>query len=247
MPARFPKTAACGLLWLACGACSVLFEPGHAAKAGDAATGDADADAATGGNCDDTTIKLDDIANDGEIDGSDFLPNGEPVETASEIAGIYMGAWNDSPTWGYFRFLIPASPRMMTIKSAELSLWGTDIAIWDASQDALRIHVENTADSLPVTSAGQAPRATDATPVLDETIRWPSAGGLGWKTGEYNVSPDLIAPLQSLYSKHPDQSAERHITFWIRGDFEDGSREVIANDLFVDNAHPTQLRITYCN
>jgi hypothetical protein len=161
-------------------------------------------------------LKIAAPGDDGEIDGGpEWLPYGEAGGPGYPPA-IYIGAWDSTWTWGWFRFtVVKAVPKGTTLKSVTLTLPGKATA-WDPATQALEIWVESDVDADQVISYTEAP-FTPGTgrPVVLKSTRWPATGGLTWSTSGPNTSPDLSAPFQQLVN-NLGLAAGSHVQLWLR-------------------------------
>lgn len=158
-----------------------------------------------------------------------WFPSGEAKAAPGQA---FMGEHpNGNAYFGYFRFRLPMALPPGTIVTAahfELSGWG--LYLWSSGKHALRIHVERSPDAPQVASLADYPDPTqpDATPLVDESVRWPENGGLLWNIVDTNVSPQITAPLQALIDGQAEGLAEgAHVQLWIGADdLGSGTREV---------------------
>jgi hypothetical protein len=145
---------------------------------------------------------------------------GEPARDIYPPA-IYIGYWWSGPTWGYFRFQLKAPIQAgARIAEARLKLWGKTVTTgWIPTEHALRVQGESTADAPPVAAPGDVPETSGGRVLTAQRLRWPASGGLTWKIGDYNASPDLSAIVQEV-SGTQGLAAGSHLQLWLRGDFE---------------------------
>jgi hypothetical protein len=162
-------------------------------------------------------LKIAAAGDDGELslNGPEWLPYGEPGGPGYPPA-IYIGAWDGTASWGWFRFtVVKAIPKGTSLKSASVTLPGK-AAAWDPAQHALEIWVEDSADPGEVTAVSDAPFTPLTGRDVFGNVRWPASGGLAWSETGANTSPDLTALLQQLVNAH-GLAAGSHIQLWLRG------------------------------
>jgi len=183
-------------------------------------------------------------SDDAEIYLNDYFSNGE-----YNMNDVYVGAHNNDPVWGVFRFRIPtAIPVSATITSASLSIYGQGNFYWDNGSDYLLIIANDAANASQVTGAADAPGAGSgyyftASPGLTSgganvKVRWPSAGSLTWDESGVtpNISSDISSLIQFLVNKYAGLSAGSYVQLWIYTDInKPGGPEVTT----VDYGHAT--------
>jgi hypothetical protein len=185
-------------------------------------------------------LSLDTAADDGEVQGSQWYPDGE-------AQGLQIGYWDTDKTWGYFRFALTAPvPQGALIKSASLTLVGNSRDTWNPQTNALQIHLEDSADAAVVSGADANPSNGTGRVLTKASVRWPSSGGLDWGVdGKTNTSPDLGAMLQEAGTKR-SLPAGTHVQLWVVG--ADPAQGVVEAKRFGDaqNPNPTSLAINLC-
>jgi len=219
----------------------------HFAELGDAdrdTDRDADRDApmfdASPPGCIDTHVQLTAAADDGEIYATNFIPDGENPTDMSYPSALYFGHWFGAPTWGYFRFAVPASA--VPITALRLELWAEAVtADWDASRHAMIVALEVSSDAPVVVSAAEQPPNGR---MITTGLRWPASGGLGWPVGQWVSTPNLKAQLDQL----PQVPAGAHLQVWIQAaDATTDAVELGTPDSSINAAHGAQLVLTTCN
>lgn len=190
------------------------------------------------------TTSIEDELDDSEVYLNDYFTNGE-----FNNSDLYIGAHNNDPVWGSFRFRIPtAIPVGATITSASLSMYGQGIFYWDNGSDYLLIIANDSANAPQVSGAADAPGAASgyyftAAPGLTSgganvKVRWPATGSLTWDDNGVtpNISSDISTLIQYLANKHGGISAGSYVQLWIYTDIsKPGGPEVTA----VDYGHAT--------
>lgn len=140
---------------------------------------------------------------------------------------MYMGADNNIPVWGAFRFrLQSAIPAGATITSANFSMYGTGDSHFTNGSDYLHILANDSNDASQITGLGDAPGGASGNYFTSSPgvtsgganviVRWPSSGGLVWNTaGGLNIGPDVSSLVQFLVNKYGGLAMNSHIQFWV--------------------------------
>lgn len=192
-------------------------------------------------SCGQMVLQVTSNGDDGEVDNGSFMVNGEG-------GTLLMGAWGNNPTWSFFRFkLDQALPASAVITGATLELWGTDEQQWDLASYALDVWLEDAADAPWVTKVGDAPSQSGGRPTTTTKVRWPAAGGLYWRVGQYNTSPDLALLLQELVNSYGGLVQDAYVQLWIRGS-QSNEAEVGTHNFLEAGyaASPHELTISWC-
>ena len=177
-------------------------------------------------------------ADDGEIDSTSWLPNGES-------GVLFMGYWSGADTWGYHRFaLTQAIPQGAVVTAAVLELYGSYADQWDAMTEALEVRAEKTADAQVVTKAGDEPFVPGGRPVTVTAVRWPPSGGLAWKINAYNSSTDLSPVLQEVVTAQGGLAQGSHVQLWVRA-AQTSTGEVACPAYGTAGFQPARLTLTW--
>ncbi len=207
------------------------------------------------GTCTLKTLEILSGEDDIEYACDNILPDGEL--TAVEGAGFYLGWWycdggsSDGPTRGAFRFTLNTElPPGATIASASLELWGvTTTANWYPAILALEIAIEASPDAARLTSSAEVPQGGDpqARLLAPARVRWPAGGGLSWRLGAYNTSPDLAPLLQGLVDRYAGLASGAAVMLWITAAPGVADHvEVATNDASQPDYQPHRLVIETC-
>lgn len=197
--------------------------------------------------CKEVPISLSSADNDGEIWADSFHSEGEKPTDPAEPDGIYIGNWYSGPTWAFFRFTLSTTqPR---VDGVYLELWGiATTKLWDPQKHALRILLEADANAQPASRAEDRPETSMGRATLQTSQRWPGSGGLSWKIGDYNRSPDLLALLQEFINTAglPGFEAGMTVQLWLRGDFSGDAAEVTTPYFGAPGYQPARLVLRVC-
>lgn len=188
----------------------------------------------------DQTIIEDDL-DDGQLDTaglygvSGYAPQGE---TDFEI---YMGGFSrdefagEGYSYCYFRFRLDrAISADGDIAPIFLRLYGADTYYWDPSSQALQIRAELSPDAARIESIDDAP-IRGGRALTETELRWPASGGLDWRVGDWNDSPDLTPLLREVAAVHDGLASGAHIQFFLYRDIPPSVRGEVAAQ---DSSHP---------
>jgi hypothetical protein len=193
-------------------------------------------------------IFIGDNSDDGQI-----LPDGMggySLLRDGEASGAYLGEFPTGFAYpGYFRFqLADGIPAGATIRSAQISLFGTGVYEWNPESHALRIEIEDSADAPQVADAWSYPYDANplSVPLLPTTVRWPPQGGLVWQSDARNESPDIAELLQDLVDAHGGLPSGAHLQMWIaKAPPLDGAGEVNFVDYYENPGSAAALSFSY--
>jgi len=218
----------CLAVLVASSGCSVLITPGE-----NAATPD-ELDGGLVLPCAEQAIQVTLDSNDGYIHGFDWYNSGWNGD-------LYIGFYQGTPIWGYFRFQIPEDVPPFDVVT--LSLWGDGDDSW-GPQDLLAIGIENGPDPAAVDGPGDAPDRTNGRPLLNPEVPWPgTGGGLTWLPGEWNESPNLFPALQPLLDQGGLQGGQ-HIQLWVHAVLDPmRDADIAAVDSWQDDGRAAILKI----
>jgi hypothetical protein len=158
---------------------------------------------------------------DGEITGGLFCTSGETWNDKLLFAGSWAsGLTTPELTYVFLRFeLSTAIPAKSTVESVVLELYGHDPtsygSSWDASQHELLVTADLQSDAQPITDETELP-GTSTVPQTTAKQTWPASGGLAWKSGQWNSTPNLAALLQELVDTYGGLQAGAHVQLWLR-------------------------------
>lgn len=210
-------------LSVASSGCSLLVTPGENAATRDGGVArDAGPTA-----CVDTEVRITGNLDDGETKNGALWVDGE-VQFGP---GIFIGTWDQTFTWGYFRFELPDEIHPDHLEGyISLSLWGENVSGWDSQRDRLFIRLENVDDAMVVQTGDRTPAWGGAAPTTEATTRWPALGNLDWEFGSYNESPDLTPMFRELVANQGPLRPGQHVLLWVRGEDLSVNAEILTHD-----------------
>ena len=200
--------------------------------------------------CSRRSLTIETKGDDGEIEGqTGNLTSAGEAPLPPEVHGIYIGFWNNGPSWGYFRFRLPeAIPPDAVVTSATLLLRGLyRTTQWNPSIDALQVSLEASADAPIVDDPMAAPHLSVGRSLVSSkgvsVVRWPPQGGLDWKVDGDNRTPELAPLVGALLAAKGPFPAGAHVQLWLRGERTSGAAEVTTTVFENDNGSRPLARL----
>ncbi len=204
---------------------------------------------------------------DGGIPGTDCQNYMSVIQAASDDGELYqtvpdpilaadgegpgnirMGCW-DQPVLGYYRFQLPtALNAQRQVGNAQLELYGTP-DVWPDATHFLGIHIEDSTSAAVVTKNTDGPLSPlGGRPLTTLNVRWPADGGLSWKVGVFNQSPDVASLINDLITRYGSLASGDYIQFWLWSpDCMAGIlAEIGAEDRSANLGHESRLTLTVC-
>jgi hypothetical protein len=158
-------------------------------------------------------MSIADDADDGEVFAAipdPWFPSGEAVDNGRS----FIGWWDQTPIWGYFRFSLPNPlPAGAFLRTATLTLvagdpGGSQGLPWDPSTYALEVAAEASPNPPPVSST-HFPSGPDPAVLTTTRVRWPATGGNVWPAvGRATTSPNLAEMLRAVVSDPSIQAVQ---------------------------------------
>jgi hypothetical protein len=181
-------------------------------------------------------LRVEDDADDGEIDGT-LLPQGEPGATT------FCGFGTSSPTRAFFRFALPdALGPTAHVVDARLRVAGRGIWMTCLATDHLAVRADDASDAAGVTMATDYPGGATGAASTTAVVAW---GPLSdWAIGE-NESPDLSPLMAELVGTHGGLAAGAHVRLWLEALDFTRSCEVSWSDSSDANARGPELVLTW--